>query len=174
MDDPNSSQSTTSIRLPYPKGLLRLAMRLPILLYRLRLGWLLGDRFLLLEHVGRKSGAVRRAVVEVVDHDVKNDAYVVAAAWGTKSNWYNNVLAHPRVTILVRSKRFEAQAKTLSREDAVHHLHAYSVKHASAFRQIGSLLIGQQSREPSEIIQSFVDAVPLVEFSPVHSEAEGK
>jgi len=35
---------------------LRLAFRLPIYLYRLDLGWLLGHRFLLLVHRGRESG----------------------------------------------------------------------------------------------------------------------
>ena len=31
--------------------------KLPLLLYRLRLGWLLGRRFMLLTHVGRRSGS---------------------------------------------------------------------------------------------------------------------
>ena len=48
-----------------PRGLACLAFRLPIGLYRLRLGWLLGDR-LLLTHIGRKSGLPRQAVIEVV------------------------------------------------------------------------------------------------------------
>src|SRR5215212_2285634 len=39
-----------------PAGALRLAFRLPIYLYRLDLGWLLGHRFLLLVHRGRESG----------------------------------------------------------------------------------------------------------------------
>jgi hypothetical protein len=38
-----------------PRGLARLAFRLPIWLYRLRLGWLLGDRFLLLTHIGGRA-----------------------------------------------------------------------------------------------------------------------
>ncbi|MBE3142614.1 MAG: hypothetical protein IMZ61_01640 [Planctomycetes bacterium] len=39
-----------------PRGLLRLSLRLPILLYKAHLGWVLGDRFLMLTHTGRKSG----------------------------------------------------------------------------------------------------------------------
>jgi hypothetical protein len=45
-----------------PHGLTRLAFRLPIWLYRLRLGWLLGDRLLLLTHIGRTSGQRRDRV----------------------------------------------------------------------------------------------------------------
>jgi hypothetical protein len=34
--------------------------KLPLALYRLRLGWLLGRRFMQLTHVGWRSGKVRR------------------------------------------------------------------------------------------------------------------
>jgi hypothetical protein len=49
-----------------PAGALRLAFRLPIYLYRLDLGWLLGHRFLLLVHQGRRSGLLRETVLEVL------------------------------------------------------------------------------------------------------------
>ena len=52
-----------------PTGVSRWLFRMPIGLYRLRLGWLLGDRFLLLHHTGRKSGLPRQAVVEVVTRE---------------------------------------------------------------------------------------------------------
>ncbi len=52
-----------------PSGFLRLAFRLPIYLYRLNLGWLLGHRGLLLIHRGRKSGLLRETVLEVVRYD---------------------------------------------------------------------------------------------------------
>jgi hypothetical protein len=44
---------------------LRLAFRLPIYLYRLDLGRLLGHRFLLLVHQGRRSGLLRETALEV-------------------------------------------------------------------------------------------------------------
>ena len=52
-----------------PRGLLRFLLRLPIWLYQLHLGFLLGHRFLLLTHTGRRSGLLRRTVVEVVSYD---------------------------------------------------------------------------------------------------------
>jgi hypothetical protein len=39
-----------------PQGWLHGLLALPILLYRLHRGWLFGHRFLLLIHMGRKSG----------------------------------------------------------------------------------------------------------------------
>jgi hypothetical protein len=50
---------------PKPVGALRLAFRLPIYLYRLDLGRLLGHRFLLLVHRGRESGLLRETALEV-------------------------------------------------------------------------------------------------------------
>jgi hypothetical protein len=49
-----------------PAGALKLALRLPIYLYRLNLGWLLGHRFLLFAHLRRKSGLLRDTVLEVI------------------------------------------------------------------------------------------------------------
>jgi deazaflavin-dependent oxidoreductase (nitroreductase family) len=160
-------ESHASIHLPYPKGILRLVMRLPILLYRLHLGWLLGKRFLLLEHRGRRTGLLRKAVVEVVDHDPQEGTYVAAAAWGRQSDWYLNILAEPDVHVTVGTFRFHATARQLSREEAVGHLQTYSARHPLAFRQIGSWLVGRRSRKSGEIIQAFVTAVPFVEFAPI-------
>ena len=49
-------------------GALRLLFRLPAILYRWRCGWLLGRRFLLLIHVGRRTGKLRRTVLEVIEY----------------------------------------------------------------------------------------------------------
>lgn len=68
-----------------PKGLLRLMLRLPIWLYRLRLGRLLGNRFLLLTHVGRKTGLPHQTVVEVASHNGTKDRYVIASGWAEAS-----------------------------------------------------------------------------------------
>ena len=49
-------------------GLVRVRwlVRAPIWLYRARLGFLFGERLLMLEHTGRKSGLLRLAVLEIV------------------------------------------------------------------------------------------------------------
>ena len=141
-------------------------MRFPILLYRLRLGWLLGKRFLLLEHRGRKSGIMRRAVIEVVDYDPQEGSYVVAAAWGTQSDWYQNILVQPSVYVTVSTHRFPATARRLSKEDSERHLRSYSVRNPLAFRQIGAWLVGESSHDTEDIIRAFVETIPFVKFAP--------
>lgn len=169
--DQITNTHNSSIQPPHPSGLLRILMRFPILLYRLNLGWLLGQRFLLLEHRGRKSGIIRQVVLEVVDHDVQKGSYIVAAAWGHQSDWYKNIKAEPNVTIRVGPMRFPAFAKTLSVDEAAPHLNAYATKHPFAFRQLGSLLIGSKSHDTMQITKSFLEAIPFVEFVPVREKA---
>ena len=60
-----------------PTGASRLAFRLPIYLYRLDLGWILGHRFLMLVHQGRRSGLLRETVLEVILYDPDTSQSVV-------------------------------------------------------------------------------------------------
>jgi hypothetical protein len=65
-----------------PRGLSRLACRLPIWLYRAGLGWVMGYRFRYLTHIGRKSGQPRHTVLEVVRYDKATSTCIVASGWG--------------------------------------------------------------------------------------------
>ena len=49
-----------------PRGLKAIPWRMPIWIYRLGLGGLMGKKLLLLYHIGRKSGEQRQAVLELV------------------------------------------------------------------------------------------------------------
>ena len=88
-----------------PKGVSRFFYRLPIFVYRIGLGRLMGSRFLLLEHTGRKSGKVRRNVLEVVRRDDAARMFYIVSAWGEKSDWLRNVRANAAVTINVAGTR---------------------------------------------------------------------
>jgi len=170
-DEQFMNMHKVSIRLAHPSGFMRIVFRFPILLYNLNLGWLFGERALLLEHRGRKSGIIRKVVVEVVDHDVQKGSYTVAAAWGNQSDWYKNIKAEPNVNVEVGTKRFAALAKTLSADDAAHHLNAYAARHPFALRQLGSHLFVFKSHDTGQIIKSLTEAIPFVEFIPVRGKA---
>ena len=164
-------ENKSSVKISHPSGLLRVFFRSPIFLYRLHLGWLFGKRALLLEHLGRKSGLIRKAVIEVVDHDVQKDSYIVAAAWGNQADWYKNIKAQPNVMVEVGTKRFAAVARMLSADEAAQHLNIYATKHPFAFRQLGSLLFDYKSRDTVGLIKSMTEAIPFVEFIPADEKA---
>lgn len=82
--------------LPYPDNpALRSLFRSPMLLFRLGLGSLVGRLFMVMTTTGRKSGQPRRAVVE---YQSWNGRKYAIAAW-PKSDWYQNLMADPRVTV---------------------------------------------------------------------------
>jgi deazaflavin-dependent oxidoreductase (nitroreductase family) len=101
-----------------PRGITRFLLRLPIWLYRLRLGWLLGDRFLMFRHTGRKSGLPRYTVVEVVRHDEATGSYVIASGWGEGSDWFRNIQKNPEVVLHTGRRRAPARAERLSHDEA--------------------------------------------------------
>ena len=92
-----------------PQGLTRSIYRLPISLYRLGWGGILGWLpMLVMTTKGRRSGAPRHVMVEFRRHGSK---YYVFSAWGERTDWYRNLLQHPRVTIQHGADVFSADAR---------------------------------------------------------------
>ncbi len=144
-------------------GWLRFSLRLPILLYRLRLGWLLGGRLLLLTHTGRKSGRLRQTVLEVVEHDQDSGSYFIASGWGEKSDWYQNILAHPEVQVESGGRNISARAVRLPEEQARRILQSYAQRHATSFQVLAGRLMGLRSSDPQELIEVMAHEMPVVE-----------
>jgi deazaflavin-dependent oxidoreductase (nitroreductase family) len=156
-----------------PSGALRLLMRLPIALYRIKLGWLLGQRFVLLEHIGRKSGQVRKTVVEVIGHDRASDTYYIASGWGKRAQWYQNLLATPAITIQVRRRRLNVCAETLPPKEGTHILLDYRQKHPLAARELSRVLTGANLAQasPEELERLVQESLPIVGLRPRAEQA---
>lgn len=121
-----------------PAGLRRVLWRLPIRLYRIGLGPLLGRRVMLLTHIGRVSGRERRAVIEVVQQDERG--YVAASGFGPRADWYRNILATPGVTIQIGGKTFRATAGPLGAEEGAEIMARYAPRHRFAARRLCKLM----------------------------------
>jgi deazaflavin-dependent oxidoreductase (nitroreductase family) len=118
-----------------PGGLLGRVARLPIVFYRLGLGGLLGERLILLNHIGRKTSAIRQAVVAVVSHDADSDTYYIASAWGFKSQWPRNLLAHPEIVVQIGRRKLIVDAQLLTPEQGAYVLLDYRQRHPAAAKQ---------------------------------------
>lgn len=115
-------------------------MRAPIWIYKARAGAVLGSRMLMLEHIGRKSGARRYVVLEVVDHPTP-DSYVVASGFGVKAQWFRNIKANPRVRVYTGSRApVAAIARILTPQEADDVLGAYINKHPQAWERFRPVL----------------------------------
>lgn len=117
-----------------PTGTMRLLFRLPNLLYQLRLGWLLGGRFVLIDYVGRVSGRRRRVVLEVVEHDA--GTYIIVSGYGTRSSWYRSLRANPAITITVGWRRMPADAELAPPAEGGEILLRYAKRHPRAIRSL--------------------------------------
>jgi deazaflavin-dependent oxidoreductase (nitroreductase family) len=126
------ARSIAPLRPPSP--LLRRLLRAPIALYRLGLGGLLGRRFLLLEHVGRRTGRLRHTVLEVVRHDAVTDAYFVAVGFGPRSDWYRNLEQTPECVIQTGRRHSRRRASTLAPAEGADLLADYAARHPVAAR----------------------------------------
>lgn len=123
-----------------PRGLARLAWRAPIWLYRLGLGGLLGGRFVLLNHVGRKSRQLRQAVVEVVSHNKETGTYIVASGFGEKADWYKNVTVYPDITIQVGWRRTAVHVERLPLPQATEVMLDYNRRHPAALGTLAGIM----------------------------------
>lgn len=118
----------------------RRLMRAPIRLYRARLGFLLGSRTLMLEHTGRKSGATRHVVLEVIDHPVPG-TYVVTSGFGERAQWFRNIQAEPRIRVTIgRHGPAAATARVLPQEEADEALGHYIARHPRAWERFKAIL----------------------------------
>ena len=153
-----------------PNKVLRFGLRVPILLYRMKLGWLLGDRFLLLTHIGRKSGRPHQTVIEVVQHEEHSDTYHVVSGWGERSDWFQNIQKNPSVTIHVGNRQFQAQAMFIPLAKAMEVMEAYAREHPIAFKELSSLFLGQEMKPGREAAKELAERMPMVAFRPVQSD----
>lgn len=139
----------------------RRLMRAPIWIYRARAGALLGSRVVMLEHIGRKSGARRDVVLEVIDHPTPN-TYVVASGFGTRAQWFRNITANPRVRVYVGSRApAPATARVLGQQEADRVLAGYVRRHPRAWQYFKGTL---EQTLGGEVTQTNTQ-LPMVELT---------
>ena len=102
--------------------------KVPILQYKLGMGWMIGRTVLLLTTTGRKSGKPRSTPLEY-EYDRENDRYRIAAGWGGKTDWYRNVKANPNVHVQAGRRKFDAIAESASDEEVAEYMMRASRRH---------------------------------------------
>ncbi len=146
-------------------------LRAPAVLFRLRLGWLFGNRLLMVSHVGRRTGRVRVSVLEVVAHEDDPSEWYVAAAWGERSDWYRNLKQHPAAAIAVGWHRYQVVARVVDIDQAVRIHSEYVREHRWAARLVGWLigldLLGSDPR----LLAERIPLVALIAEEPTNTVA---
>jgi deazaflavin-dependent oxidoreductase (nitroreductase family) len=149
-----------------PRGLLRWGYRLPIALYRLHLGWLLGHRFLLLVHRGRASGQMHRTVLEVVSYDPATRESAVVSAYGERADWYRNIQAHSPLVVQTGRDEYTPRFRLLDPDERLVALRAYQRRYPRAFGAVMRFL-GHDYDGSEAGLRALADTVVMVAFRPI-------
>jgi deazaflavin-dependent oxidoreductase (nitroreductase family) len=155
-----------------PNRALALGLRLPSYLYRFRLGGLLGHRFLLLTHRGRKSGLIRRTPLEVLHYNPHSRESVVLSAWGKRADWYRNIEAGPPLEVETAGERYPPAARSLTSEEAFAVITEYGIRHPLAARVL-ERAFGYPVTRSTASRRAFAESVVLVAFRPRGTEEQG-
>jgi deazaflavin-dependent oxidoreductase (nitroreductase family) len=149
-----------------PSPVVKLLARLPLRLYDLHMGRLLGHRFLVLTHRGRRSGRSYRTMLEVVSWSPSRHEATVAAGWGEHANWYQNIRAAPAQEILIANERFVPEQRFLDVEERIKVLRAYRQSHPIAMKALGGLLGLKDGDDP----QGAARRLPMIAFQPKNGQ----
>ncbi len=140
----------------YPHGIVKWLMKIPILFYRIKLGPLIGSYILILETTGRKSGKPHLTAIE---HRRIGDAHYIASAWGSRADWYQNILKDPHVRIWVGHQKFDVVAEILNDAEKREALRSrWGGKERQAVRALFRLKVEPTEEQISELLRT----VPIV------------
>lgn len=151
---------------PRPNGFLRFFLRFPVWLYRLHLGGLMGKDFLLLHHIGRKSGQARETVIQIIRYEQDRDLCVVLSGWGSASDWLRNLQQTPDARITLGNRTLRVRAVILPEAEAAGELLDYSQHQPAAFRAISTRVVGHNIVASPESCHELAKHIPVVVFHP--------
>lgn len=150
--------------LPYPRGITRRLLRLPIWAYRLGLSRLMVQmRLMVLTTWGRKTGLPRHTAIEYRAHG--SQIYVVSA-WGQRPNWYRNLLAHPVARIRRGPQTLNARAVVVSDpSEALRALYLFRQRAPFVYDPVLARLSNQESVTPRSLVD-VSDQFTIVRLEP--------
>ena len=164
-----SLQKSTYSENARPPAFMIPILKLPLLLYRTGLGWLLGHRFMLLTHIGRRSGTVRRTVLAVLHFDSGSREIMAISAWSA-SDWFKNILTSPALQVETGFTRYAPVHCSLSTEEIARLFEDYRYKH-QIFSRIVCRIPGWQWDSSHEELLELAKTLRGVAFRPKQNEA---
>ena len=148
--------------------LLKRALALPQAIYAAGAGRVLGHRFLLLVHRGRRSGRSHRTVLEVIEWRPAEREAIVISGFGPHAQWLRNVAAAGGAAeIEIAGSRVRACMRLLDRDEAIAVLAGYERRNrliTTIVRRVLSRLAGFRYDGSLAARARVVQTLPLVGF----------
>ena len=139
-----------------PYGIYRWLANAPRWFYRLGLGWVLGHRVVQITHRGRKSGQIRRTILEVLHYDPQTREVLVVSGWEGKTDWYRNIECEPALEVRVGRVQYRPVQEFLSPEETAQLILTLFRQHPREVRFVGSLL-GIDPAAPEPVLRARIE-----------------
>jgi deazaflavin-dependent oxidoreductase (nitroreductase family) len=152
--------------------MLRWVFRAPKAIYTAHAGRLLGHRFLLLHHRGRRTGNRHATVLEVLSWDQASHEAIVISGFGRRAQWLCNVLAAGAAEIEIARERWPAAVRPLGPAEGAAVLADYERRNRLAqpvLRRLLSRLAGVAYDPTEDARRAIAERLPLVAFTPDRS-----
>lgn len=144
-----------------PTGLFKHVLHAPVWVFRARLGFLMGKRIVMLEHIGRRSGKLRQTPLEVVHRD--GDTYVICSGTGPNADWYRNIKSRPTEGLWVGSTRHNVEQRFLEDSEAATVFAGYEQGHPKAATKLMDVMgVSHDGTHDSRV--AMVAKIPMVEL----------
>lgn len=146
-------------------------LRIPLQAYHHGKGWLLGNTFLLLTHIGRRTGQQHETVAMVLRYLPESSEVVVCSAWGPDTDWVRNIREHPAIRVETGRDAFEPDQRFLSAEESLSVVDECFHQHPWRFHLMAWVL-GWGDLRVQDVAQEFVRIRPFVAFRPASAPDE--
>jgi deazaflavin-dependent oxidoreductase (nitroreductase family) len=162
---PRAATRARLFGLRQPGRLALAVFRMPLFLYRHGRGHLLGHTFLIVEHVGRRTGRTYAITAMVLSYDEATGEAIIFSGWGSDADWVRNLKAHPAVRVQIGRTSFVPEQRFLTDDEAMKVADAFRRRHPWRVR-LASTLLGWGDLRADSALREFVRVRPFVAFWP--------
>jgi hypothetical protein len=139
--------------------------RLPLALYRRGWGSLLGHTFLLLVHVGRKSGTIYSSVAMALTYDRITQEAVICSVWDEGADWVRNIRVRPALQARIGRESFAPKQRFLNEDERFDVAGEFRRRHPWRLRLL-TLIFGWDDLRSDAAVRAFVRSRPFVALRP--------
>ncbi len=123
----------------------------------------MGNRFLMIEHRGRKSGRLYHTVLEVAGRRPDTNEWIVASGTGPNADWHLNLRAGMLDAVWIGTRRRGATTRFLEADEAGAVFREYESKHPNAAANLmKSMGVSYDGTDEGRI--EMMRVIPMVSF----------
>jgi deazaflavin-dependent oxidoreductase (nitroreductase family) len=153
-------RSSKEITVKPPNLILRILFRLPLVLYRIGLGNLMGMQILLTTK-GRRTGRPHKVAVDIIKQDKTKDTYYINAAFGPRSDWVLNLRVTPIVEAQICQRKLTVQTTVLPLGEAEEILVDFTRRHPRYVR-IMMRVVGIRLGWSEDDVRALAPKMPVI------------